>query len=473
MNIGIINIRNQNRKETISLLLHQCRDVVMIKMKVNFNNITGIIKPMHAVNNGPVGSMTETHQVKSNFTTYKAAKIPYARNHDASFCSDYGGEHTVDVHMIFPDFTKNPYNPESYDFTATDDYLKRIDDVGTEVFYRLGTKIEHQRKKYGSIVPADFKKWAVIAEHIIRHYTSGWADGFNYTITYWEIWNEPDGVRNDGDRPNWSGTPEEYYEFYDVVARHLKERFPHLKIGGPALSWVDNIEWFDNFMKYLTRSSDRTPLDFFSWHAYPQDTNAIIKDGTIVRQKLDEYGYTDTENILNEWNYLEGWTDKFVASIEGIISMRGAAFTSAVMARSQKSSIDMLMYYDARPCGFNGMFDYYTLRPLKGYYPFLMFSKLYELKNEVESSSDDGDLYIAAAKDENKKAMMVTYYSLDKNAPDKNVEITGINNGEWYCYYLDADRTLEKEVLTVENGYAALNMPKECVVFITNTEDML
>ena len=153
--------------------------------------------------------------------------------------------------------------------------------------------------------------------------------------------------------------------------------------------------------------------------------------------------------------------------------MRGAAFTSAVMARSQKSSIDMLMYYDARPCGFNGMFDYYTLRPLKGYYPFLMFSKLYELKNEVESSSDDGDLYIAAAKDENKKAMMVTYYSLDKNAPDKNVEITGINNGEWYCYYLDADRTLEKEVLTVENGYAALNMPKECVVFITNTEDML
>ena len=163
-------------------------------------------------------------------------------------------------------------------------------------------------------------------------------------------------------------------------------------------------------MKYAdAQALDTTPLDsFFSWHAYPQDTNAIIKDGTIVRQKLDEYGYTDTENILNEWNYLEGWTDKFVASIEGIISMRGAAFTSAVMARSQKSSIDMLMYYDARPCGFNGMFDYYTLRPLKGYYPFLMFSKLYELKNEVESSSDDGDLYIAAAKDENKKAMMAT-----------------------------------------------------------------
>ena len=152
--------------------------------------------------------------------------------------------------------------------------------------------------------------------------------------------------------------------------------------------------------------------------------------------------------------------------------MRGAAFTSAVMSRSQKSSIDMLMYYDARPCVLNGMFDFYTLRPLKGYYPFLMFSKLYELKNEVESSSNDDELYIAAAKNEDNKAIMVTYYSLDKNAPDKNVEITGLDEDEWYCYYLDADRTLEKETLTVKSGNVTLNMPKECVAFITNDSDM-
>ena len=41
-------------------------------------------------------------------------------------------------------------------------------------------------------MPKDFKKWAVICEHIIRHYTEGWADGFFYDMPYWEIWNEPD-----------------------------------------------------------------------------------------------------------------------------------------------------------------------------------------------------------------------------------------------------------------------------------------
>ena len=49
--------------------------------------------------------------------------------------------------------------------------------------------------------PKDYAKWARICEHIITHYTEGWADGFNYKITYWEIWNEPENIQM------WQGTP--------------------------------------------------------------------------------------------------------------------------------------------------------------------------------------------------------------------------------------------------------------------------
>ena len=150
-------------------------------VNVNFDHTIGRIKPMHAVNNGPLAG-SDVEQVRSNFDDYKAAGIPYARNHDASFCSSYGGEHTVDVHAVFPDFSKNPYDPRSYDFALTDDYLATIVNAGTKVFYRLGSKIEHWRKKYGTIVPADFRKWAVVCEHIVRHYTLGWADGFHYDV---------------------------------------------------------------------------------------------------------------------------------------------------------------------------------------------------------------------------------------------------------------------------------------------------
>ena len=118
----------------------------MSAISVNFQSVQGSMKPMHAVNNGPIRA-SSVEQSRGNFPSFQAAKIPYVRNHDASFFSPYGGEHTVDVHAIFPDFTKNPYDPASYDFTLTDRYTQTIIDAGSGVFYRLGTKIEHWPKR--------------------------------------------------------------------------------------------------------------------------------------------------------------------------------------------------------------------------------------------------------------------------------------------------------------------------------------
>ncbi len=58
---------------------------------------------MHSVNNGPVYKFASDQRV-SNLEAYKAAGIPYARNHDAAFFNTYGGEHSVDISAVFPDF---------------------------------------------------------------------------------------------------------------------------------------------------------------------------------------------------------------------------------------------------------------------------------------------------------------------------------------------------------------------------------
>ena len=73
-----------------------------------------------------------------------------------------------------------------------------------------------------------------VCSPIFLNYTEGWANGFYYDIRYWEIWNEPDNYETYPDNNGWAGTKEEYYELYDVTARHLKKCFPHLKIGGYA-----------------------------------------------------------------------------------------------------------------------------------------------------------------------------------------------------------------------------------------------
>ena len=80
---------------------------MMQNIHIDFNQRLGAMKPMHAVNNGPVYKFAEDQRI-TNLPHFQAAGIPYARTHDASFYATYGGEHTIDVHAIFPDFSKDP-----------------------------------------------------------------------------------------------------------------------------------------------------------------------------------------------------------------------------------------------------------------------------------------------------------------------------------------------------------------------------
>jgi len=394
----------------------------MQNITVNFGHPTGRIKPMNAVNNGPVRDRPDARE---NFISYANAGFPYARTHDAAYGEEYGGDHIVDVHNIFPDFAKDPPAPDSYDFVMTDKYFRDISDAGTRVFNRLGTKIEHSIKKYGSLPPKNFKKWAVVCEQIIRHYTEGWADGLHLDIEYWEIWNEPDGYGG-----CWGGTMEEFFRFYHIAATHLKTEFPHLKIGGPALA--GNMEWAEAFLAQL-----QAPLDFFSWHIYTTAPEIITQRAAEVRRMLDKYGYANTESILNEWNYVSGWKEGFLESLETIGSIKGAAFDAACMLAGQHSSIDMMMYYDARPMIWNGLFDYYTLRPKWGYYAFTMFGTLYKMEQAVECTADGENLYAAAACDGNgRRGLMIAYYTDEENAPEKTVCIHGYD-GMAELYLLD------------------------------------
>lgn len=402
----------------------------------DLNRTYGDFKPMNAVNDGPTYNRRTDKQTRSTMKYFKEAHIPYARNHDAAWMPEYGGEHTVDVSAVFPNFDADPYDPASYDFVCTDETIEVTALAGTATFYRLGQKIEPMVKKYHTEPPKDFKKWAVICEHIIRHCNEGFADGHDYGIEYWEIWNEPDGGK-----ATWGGTPEQFYDFYETAAKHLKKCFPHLKIGGPSLCWGE--DWAEAFLAEMSRRE--VPMDFFSWHCYCDNPEYMEQKAARIRNMMDRYGYTDAESHLNEWNYIEGWGgDDYVRSILAIHGMKGAAFTMACMTQAQKSSVDMMMYYDARPRSvFNGMFDFYTQLPLKGYYPFLWFSGLVGTK-EVRSNENVPHLYSLCSVDENGRARaIVTYFTREENAADKTVRLDFGRAGHYEVRTLDEEHTNE------------------------------
>lgn len=427
------------------------------------------IKVMNAVNNGP--KIAPASQKKGNFEAYKAANFPYARLHDAPLYAPW--TKCVDITCIFPNFDADETKAESYDFTLTDKLLSDIQLSETKVFYRLGQSIENASKKYDVFPPKDYKKWARICEHIIRHYNEGWANGFHYGIEYWEIWNEPDlgfkaGRHLKNDSPTWNGTDKEFFKFYETVSKYLKLQFPELKIGGPALCEDNN--WAENFLSYCSKHN--VILDFFSYHLYAGTVEAFEQKNELMRSLLVKYGYADVEMILDEWNYLANWTDEFVYTTEVIASYVGAAFTSAVMQSTQDGPVSMLMYYDARPnTSFNGLFDPTSFATLPVYYSFYAWKRLREAGMQVYSSTGDlKDLYVTASKgDDGKLFILVTSYSSDNNvvAPRSlDLEVKNIKINEVRSFVTDKYKLYTETPVEFDNNKLSLVLSANSVTLI-------
>jgi len=84
------------------------------------------------------------------------------------------------------------------------------------------------------------------------------------------------------------------------------------------------------------------------------------------------------------------------------------------------------MYYDMRvSCGMNGLWHPVTFDRFKTWYSYFMFDKLAQLKNEVESASNDADVYALGATDDagRRRAAVVGFYNDDDNFSVKKPEI--------------------------------------------------
>ena len=433
----------------------------MEHLKFDLSKNDGKFKIMNATNGGPWHKRHANDQFRSNFNDYKAARIPYSRNHDSGVLGIYGGPYSHDITNIFPNFDADVNDPESYDFACTDEAILVCLDAGTETYFRLGQTIEHQVKKHGTIPPKDFHKWAQICEHIIRHYNEGWADGYKLNIQYWEIWNEPDLDPDDStNKRTWGGTKAQFFDLYEIASKHLKKCFPNLKIGGPAIA--GNEDWADDFLREMKQRN--APLDFFSWHVYCWEPEYVAEKAEHIKTLMDKNGYGNAESILNEWNYVKNWVEGFVDSIRTIIGMKGAAFIMSCMTCAQHSSIDMLMYYDTRPSPFNGVFDMYTYERFKGYYPMMWYGKLYDADHEIICENNPKNIYsLCGIKNDGKTLTIVTYYTdEEKNAEEKQISVDFGRNGTYKVYLLDGEH--DGEEISQTSDLALTLEPNTCVL---------
>lgn len=277
-------------------------------------------------------------------TGYKKARIDLVRTHDSygpgdidpKFGPKYGTPGAMvpaqkDELSLFPDMNADPADPNSYNFGPTDRMIASIVNSGAEVMFRIG------RSETSNVdPPADFDRYAEIVRHIVLHYNHGWANGFQYNIRYWEVWNEPDLGKL-----FWGGTPQQFFELYAKIARAVKEADPRALIGGPALARPnDATPYRDEFLHYVR--AQNLPLDFYSWHWYATDSNDpldVIRIGREMRSRLDSQGFTKTLSVVNEWNY--GLMEPLPHDAQR------AGFIAAALTYMQDEPIDLSAIYRA------------------------------------------------------------------------------------------------------------------------------
>ena len=418
-------------------------------VEVGFGEGIGPVKPVNGVGQPPMidalGSWSMMHYLKE-------AGIPYSRLHDVG--GWLGGGLYVDIPNLFPDFDADENDPGSYRFVYTDSLIKALVENGVEPFFRLGVTIENFVEKgyppVNSLPPKDYAKWARVAEHVIRHYTEGWADGFRYKISYWEIWNEPENLPEPEKNPMWRGTFEEYMRFYGIVAPHLKAKFPHLKIGGygscgfyagvgservAAANSSPRMRYFvDCAEKFLAAARDNGwPLDFFSFHSY-SSPNEAMRQVRFADELLSRYGFgpDKCERIFNEW-LPSPWL--------GVLgTAKQAADVAAELIALQNGPCDIACIYDAR-CShgqYSPLFNPLTQKPHKSYYAFTAFNELRKIGSAVRCTSSDPAVYAAAAAGNGRFALMVA----NPSGRDVEVEFKGLP-AECACRIADAERTDE------------------------------
>lgn len=353
-------------------------------IRIDLAKSLGPIRALHGANFGPLCANGLV-----DLTSYqRQLHLPSTRLHDIPWT--YG--EVVDLHTLFRNPKADPASAESYDFRRTDDYLIATTNTHSPVLFRLGESIEHTPRKYWVHPPADFDAWATVCLQVVRHYNEGWANGFRHGIREWEIWNEPEN------QPAcWTESNDAYFQLYAITSRKLKEAYPMLRVGGPAVGnsgeVIDGIFKPSLFVSQFLAHCQRhqSPLDFFSWHIYTDDPNDMLVRARGLRKLLNAHGFSATQLYLDEWNYLPGrdWSpfskqkqgaprDRFFETAGGVDA---AAFVAAFLIQLQDSPVDLAHFFSADNQGF-GLFTA-NGAPRKTFHAFRAIADLSTLPNRL------------------------------------------------------------------------------------------
>lgn len=433
-----------------------------------------------ALHSASYGPLYERAHAAFDEQRIREMNFDFVRTHDLALINC--GARIFDNHFVFPLSGLDATKPENYYFEPTDFMVKLMQEMNLKIFYRLGSSIEHTgTNHFNCAIPADFDKVAESFAGTVRHYARGWAGGMKDAVSYWEIWNEPDGNNTmwclpEGDEP-WAPSPDDlspsdrakferrrdsFVKFFVTVLKRLKGEFPEQKIGGPALCSMKE-SWFRPLLRACKREGLRP--DFLSWHCYGNTPDTMFKQVEQAEKMCREEGFEGLEFINNEWHYIPhtGWYKMNAATRapDDANDINSACYTLQVLSRLQTSRYDQAYFYGCRHYGNWGYRSYAGNVLNKNFYALKTFG---EIKRDCTaicaSSSADTSITAFAAKSADGKKGVLLVSDFCGRGMSISVAAKGLENAtNVSARVLSFEKNLEPVKLRIADGKFTLHKP--------------
>ena len=145
-------------------------------------------------------------------------------------------------------------------------------------------------------IPGDFKEWRKVIQEFTKHLQERYGKA-EIEKWYFEVWNEPDGVKE------WDNNPGTFLALYDYMEDAVHSINPKIRVGGPAVKQGDQAKklfgiFLDHCSKGLNYATGKfgTRVDFLSVHCkggwpdgYNPSTEVMFGDLRVFMELLKEY----------------------------------------------------------------------------------------------------------------------------------------------------------------------------------------
>jgi xylan 1,4-beta-xylosidase len=152
--------------------------------------------------------------------------------------------------------------------------------------------------------PTSNEAWASFVQAFVAHLIDRYGLAIVKTWPF-EVWNEPNLSFF------WSGTQQQYFEFYKATAVAIKSVDPSLQVGGPSTA---RAQWLPELAAYCEQNN--APIDFFSTHVYAGDKQAVLFGDAVnyppadvileamrrAGEKIDATAFRGRPLWLTEWS---------------------------------------------------------------------------------------------------------------------------------------------------------------------------